>query len=224
MKITRQTLRKLINEVYKDYESQKHGERARLNIPGLVPKLAALEDSDDYADTMQANQLALAMGSREPELPANMPEIDVEYEMLKNKARAYLQSTLDYCEWVNSSEERFTPEDMEKLKELHQEGYDLGQEYVKALYFLHKKLSKRQQVDDQGRVTFGTPEQHEFYMIMNYYITRPFDDHGSLLAAIAKAEPKYAWMGRPVKPGKCEDVYRRRKFGPIDSYFGIKIK
>ena len=107
MKITRQTLRKLINEVYKDYESQKHGERARLNIPGLVPKLSSLEASGDYADTMQANQLALAMGSREPELPANMPEINVEYEMLKNKARAYLQSTLDYCEWVNSSEERF---------------------------------------------------------------------------------------------------------------------
>jgi len=224
MKITRQTLRKLINEVYKDYESQKHGERARLNIPGLTQKLSALEDSDDYADTMQANQLALAMGSREPELPANMLKVNLEYEMLKNKARAYLQSTLDYCEWVNSSEERFTPEDMEKLKEFHQEGYDLGQEYVKALYSLHKKLSKRQQVDDRGHVTFGSPEQHEFYMIMNYYITRPFDDHGSLIAAIAKEEPKYAWMGRPVKPGKCEDVYRRRKFGPIDSYFGIKIK
>ena len=224
MKITRQTLRKLINEVYKDYESQKHGERARLNIPGLAQKLSSLEASGDYADTMQANQLALAMGSREPELPASMLKVNIEYEMLKNKARAYLQSTLDYCEWVNSSEERFTPEDEVKLKEFHQEAYELGQEYVKALYSLHKKLSKRQQVDGRGHVTFGSPEQHEFYMIMNYYITRPFDDHGSLIAAIAKEEPKYAWMGRPVKPGKCEDVYRRRKFGPIDSYFGIKIK
>ena len=214
MKITRQTLRKLINEVYKDYESQKQGERARLNIPGLVPKLSSLEASGDYADTMQANQLALAMGSREPELPANMPEINVEYEMLKNKARAYLQSTLDYCEWVNSSEERFTPEDMEKLKNFHQRSYDLGQEYVKALYSLHKKLGERQEVNDRGHVTFGSPEQHEFYMIMNYYITRPFDDHGSLIAAIAKEEPKYAWMGRPVKPGKCQDMYMYRKFGP----------
>ena len=224
MKITRQTLRNLINEVYKDYESQKQGERARLNIPGLAQKLSSLEASGDYADTMQANQLALAMGSREPELPASMLKVNIEYEMLKNKARAYLQSTLDYCEWVNSSEERFTPEDEVKLKEFHQEAYELGQEYVKALYSLHKKLSKRQQVDGRGHVTFGSPEQHEFYMIMNYYITRPFDDHGSLIAAIAKEEPKYAWMGRPVKPGKCEDVYRRRKFGPIDSYFGIKIK
>ena len=214
MKITRKQLRKLINEAYKDYESQKQGERARLNIPGLQSKLSSMESSDDYADDIQANQLALAMGSREQELQSKQLKVNFEFEFLKNKARAYLQSTLDYCDWVNSSKERFTPEDKEKLKKFHQEAYDLGQEYVKSLFRLHKKLGKRQEVDDQGYVKFGTPEQHKFYMKLNDYITRPFDDHGSLIADIAREEPKYAWMGRPVRPGMCQQMYMYRNFGP----------
>ena len=222
MKITRQTLRKLINEVYKDYESQKQGERARLGIPGLQSKLSSVESSGEYADELQANQLAIAMGSKELELPTELFKFNLGFEMLKNKARAYLQSTLDYCEWVNSSEERFTPEDKATLKNFHQRSYDLGQEYVKSLYSLHKKLAKLKKIDPLdgpfGSVTFGNPEQHEFYMKLNDYISRPFDDRGSLIADIAREEPKYAWMGRPVKPGMCQDMYMHRNYGPPKFY------
>ena len=214
MKITRRQLRRLINEVYKDYESQKQGERARLGIPGLQSKLSSIESSGKYADEVQANQLALGMGSKELELPTEQLKINLGFEMVKNKARAYLQSTLDYCDWINSSDERFTPEDKETIKQMNKKAYDLGQEYKNSLFDLHKDLSKRKVVDDQGHVTFGTPEQHEFYMIINYYISRPFDDHGSLLAAIAKEEPKYSWMGRPVKPNMCQDMYMQRLYGP----------
>jgi hypothetical protein len=214
MKFTRRQLRRLINEVYKDYESQKQGERARINIPGLQSKLSSIESSGKYADEVQANQLALGMGSKELELPTKQLKINLGFEIVKNKARAYLQSTLDYCDWINSSDERFTPEDKETMKQMERKAYDLGQEYKNSLFDLHKDLSKRKVVDDQGHVTFGTPEQHEFYMIINYYISRPFDDHGSLLAAIAKEEPKYAWMGRPVKPGMCQQQYMYRMFGP----------
>lgn len=221
MKITRRQLRKLINEVYKDYESQKQGERARL---GIQSKLSSLESSGKYADELQANQLALALGSKELELPAKLFKFNLKFEKVKNKARAYLQSILDYCEWVNSSEERFTPEDEATIKNFNQKTYDLGQEYVKALNSLRKKLGERKKVDDQGYVTFGTPEQQKFYtQIMSYSIS-PFDDHGSLIAAIARKERKYAQLGRPVKPSKCRDMYNYRKFGPIDSYFGNKIK
>jgi len=230
MKITRQTLRKLINEVYKDYESQKHGERARLNIPGLVPKLAAIEDSDDYADALQANQLALAMGSKEQELPTgglkSIPSL--EFEAIKEKARAYLQSTIDYCTWVKSSKERFTPEDEKTIKQFHQESYELGQEMHKAMKKLHKKMSKSKKLHNRGNyteVTFGnTPEEEKMWRTLEYYVRSPFDQHGSLIAKIARDEPQYAWMGRPVKPEMCQDMYMYRKFGPINSYFGDKIK
>ena len=212
MKITRRKLRRLINEVYKDYESQKRGERARL---GIQQKLKSLEDSGEYEDRLMANQLALAMGSKELELPTKPLKINFEFEMIKNKARAYLQSTLDFCEWVNSSDERFTSEDKETIKQMHQSGYDLSQEYYRSLRRLYKKLGEPRQVSDQGYVTFGdTQEQHEFYMKLADYVVRPFDDHSSLLADIARDEPKYAWMGRPVKPGKCRDMYSYRMFGP----------
>ena len=214
MKISKRQLRRLINEVYKDYESQKQGERARLGIPGLQSKFSSLESSGKYADELQANQLALAMGSKELELPTEQLKINLGFEIVKNKARAYLQSTLDYCDWINSSDERFTPEDKETIKQMNQKSYDLGQEYKNSLFDLHKDLAKRKVVDHQGHVTFGTPKQHEFYMIINYYISRPFDDHASLLAAIAKEEPKYAWMGRPVKPGMCQQQYMYRMYGP----------
>ena len=150
MKVTRRKLRKLINEVYKDYESQKQGERARLGIPGLQSKLSSFESSGDYADKIQANQLALAMGSKEPELPAKQLKINLEFEMIKNKARAYLQSTLDYCEWVNSSDERFTPEDKETIKQMNKETYDLSQEYYRSIPRLLRKIKDRKQVDEQG--------------------------------------------------------------------------
>ena len=215
MEITRRQLRRLISEVYKDYESQKQGERARLGIPGLQSKLSSIESSGKYADEVQANQLALGMGSKELELPTEQLKINLGFEMVKNKARAYLQSTLDYCDWINSSEERFTPEDEETIKQMNKKAYDLGQEYYKAIYTLRRKLAARKEIiDDRGHVTFGNPEQHEFYMKLAGYTIRPFDDHGSLLADIAREEPKYAWMGRPVKPGKCEDMYMYRKFGP----------
>ena len=215
MKITRKHLRKLINEVYKDYESQKRGERARLGIPGLQQKLKALDDSGRYEDRLMANQLALGLGSKELELPVNPLKINLEFELIKNKARKYLQSTLDYCEWVNSSDERFTPEDEEKIKEFHKEAYELGQEYYRAIQRLRKKLADNtRHQDEQGHVTFGTPEQDAFYRKLTGYGVRPFDDHSSILALIAKEEPKYAFMGRPVKPDMCETRYMYRKFGP----------
>ena len=220
MKITRQTLRKLINEVYKDYESQKHGERARLNIPGLVPKLAALEDSDDYADALQANQLALAMGSKEQELPTGgLKSIPLaKFEAIKEKARAYLQSTIDYCTWVKSSKERFTPEDEKTIKQFHQESYELGQEMHKAMKKLHRKMPKEKKHHDRGNyteVTFGnTPEEDKMWRTLDKNVRSPFDQHGSLIAKIARDEPQYAWLGRPVKPGMCQDMYMHRKFGP----------
>ena len=212
MKITRKQLRNLINEVYKDYEAQKKGERSRL---GIQKKLAPYESSGKYADKLMANQIAIAKGSKELDLPAKPIKINLAFEIIKNKARAYLQSTLDYCEWVNSSDERFTPEDEETIKQFNKKSYELSQEYYKAIYALRRKLSARKEIiDDYGHVTFGNPEQHEFYMKLAGYTIRPFDDHDSLLADIAREEPKYAWMGQPVKPGMCQDMYMYRKFGP----------
>ena len=51
-------------------------------------------------------------------------------------------------------------------------------------------------------------------MKLTGYSVRPFDDHSSLLADIAREEPKYAWMGRPVKPGMCQQQYMYRSYGP----------
>lgn len=218
MKITRRQLRRLINEVYKDYESQKQGERARLNIPGLQSKLSSIESSGKYADEVQANQLALGMGSKELELPQEQLKINLEFEMIKNKARAYLQSILDYCDWINSSDERFTPEDKETIKQMNKKSFDLSQEYYRSIPRLLRKLAKHRQFDANGFIIIGNPEQHEFYMKLSDYSIRPFDDHGSLLADIAREEPKYAWLGRPVKPGMCQDMYNYRNFGPIPRF------
>ena len=80
---------------------------------------------------------------------------------------------------------------------------------------MRRKLAARKEiVDPRGHVTFGNPEQHEFYMKLAGYTIRPFDDHSSLLADIAREEPKYAWMGGPVKPGMCQQQYMYRMYGP----------
>ncbi len=91
MKLTRKHLRKLINEVYKDYESQKQGERARLGIPGLQSKLSSIESSGKYADEIQANQLALAFGSKELELTAEQLKINIGYDKGKQQAKKKLK-------------------------------------------------------------------------------------------------------------------------------------
>ena len=71
MKITRKQLRKLINEVYKDYETKKSMDRLRgVKNPDTFRKINTIDPPGaSIENKKQARELAIALGSLEDESP-----------------------------------------------------------------------------------------------------------------------------------------------------------
>lgn len=92
MKITRLQLRKLITEVFRDYESEKNIRRAQANItqyededlPDIWQHLKSIEAGGEES-RRQASSLAQALGSEEPDVPPTMglPEYNRHREIIR---------------------------------------------------------------------------------------------------------------------------------------------